>query len=179
MKTIRDFAGQELTWEQPKLLKMEYELRSGTELLATLRFRSSLGSFATAQFGESCWTFKRVGFFKTKVTIRLCDSENEIAVFNKDTWSGGGSLDFVDGRQFFASTNFWQTRYEFTTPEEEVLVRFKQHAGLKESLQCRDLISSCSTGRDPLLICLGWYLAVLLYMDSVRGGCDLKKPLKR
>ena len=46
---------------------MEYELRAGDMLAATLRFRSSFGSFATAEDGDGCWTFKRVGFWQTSV----------------------------------------------------------------------------------------------------------------
>ena len=38
-----------LEWVQPGALKMYYELRSDNELIATLGFRSSLGSFATAE----------------------------------------------------------------------------------------------------------------------------------
>lgn len=166
MKTIHDYAGQELTWEQPKLMKMEYELRAGTELLATLRFRSSFGSFATAECGMSCWTFKRVGFFNTRVTVRACDSESEIATFHQDTWKGGGSLDFPDGRKYLASTNFWQTRYEFTTEAGEVLVRFKHCAGFKDSSTVEVLPQAVFLAETPLLVCLGWYLAILLRMDS-------------
>ena len=47
MKKIPEVIGQELKWVQPSAWKMEYELRAGDELIATLRFRTSFGSFAT------------------------------------------------------------------------------------------------------------------------------------
>ena len=49
-----------LEWVQPGALKMYYELRSDNELIATLGFRSLLGSFATAESADGCWTFKRI-----------------------------------------------------------------------------------------------------------------------
>ena len=57
-------SGQTLKWLQPNWLKMEYELHAGEEVVATLRFRSSFGTLATAQSADGCWTFKRVGFSK-------------------------------------------------------------------------------------------------------------------
>ena len=76
MRSISEFATQVLKWEQPSVLKMEYELHAEGELLATLEFRSSFGSLATAMCADGCWTFKRVGFFQTKVSIRPCGSDS-------------------------------------------------------------------------------------------------------
>ena len=93
---------------------MEYELRTeGGEPAATLRFRSSFGSFATAEGADICWTFKRIGFFQTQVTIRACGSDDDIAHFKNNTWTSGGTLDLADGRTFQATTNFWQTKFGF------------------------------------------------------------------
>jgi len=36
------------------MFKMEYELRAGAELVATLCFRSSFGTLATAQSTDGC-----------------------------------------------------------------------------------------------------------------------------
>jgi hypothetical protein len=75
-----------LRWSQPSAMKMEYELRSGDECVARLKFRSSFGSYATAESNEGHWTFKRVGFWQTKVTIRARDSDADLAVFKNNTW---------------------------------------------------------------------------------------------
>jgi len=116
-------SGQTLKWLQPNWLKMEYELHAGEEVVATLRFRSSFGTLATAQSADGCWTFKRVGFFQTRVTVRTCDSENDLAVFKNNTWKGGGTLILAGGREYPVSTNFWQTEYAFQNAQGEPLVR--------------------------------------------------------
>jgi len=61
MQVISKVRGQ-LWWVQPRALQMNYELRADEELVATVRFRSLSGSFATAKSADGCWTFKRVGF---------------------------------------------------------------------------------------------------------------------
>src|SRR5688572_12456036 len=125
MRKIADLSGQWLKWEQPSALKMGYELRAGTELAATLRFRTSFGSFATGESADGCWTFKRVGFWRTKATVRLGGADTDIATFRNNTWSGGGTLELSDGRTFPVSTKFWQTQFGFNTESGETLIEFK------------------------------------------------------
>lgn len=146
---------------------MEYELRAGDETVATLRFRSSFGSFATAQCGDDCWTFKRVGFFRTHVTIRGCgDEAHDIAAFKNNTWKGGGTLEIPGGRTFPASTNFWDTKYNFNTQSGEPLVEFKTGGMIHLSAEVEIHPPAASLPELPLMLTLGWYLAVQMKNDS-------------
>jgi hypothetical protein len=70
VKEIAEVIGRELKWMQPSAWKMEYELRSGDETIATLRFRSSFGSFATAENAELV-RFKTGGLVHLSATIEI------------------------------------------------------------------------------------------------------------
>jgi hypothetical protein len=52
MRHLADVVHSELHWKQPHLFDSTYELVSGDERVATLEFRSTFGSFATAQTGD-------------------------------------------------------------------------------------------------------------------------------
>jgi len=167
MQKITMRSNQVLEWRQPHLFKMEYELRAGDELVATLRFRSSFGTLATAQSADGCWTFKRVGFFQTRVTVRVCESETDLAVFKNNTWKGGGTLILPDGREYLVTTNFWQTNYGFKTAEGEPLVNFKTRMGLlHQSTEVEILPAGENLPELPWMVLLGWYLAVMMNNDS-------------
>jgi len=166
MQKIVSSIGLPLEWQQPKLLKMEYELKSGDSLLATLRFRSSWGTFATAETADGCWTFKRVGFWQTRVTIRPCNSENEIASFKNNTWSDGGTLLFPDTRKFLANTNFWQTKLEFKTENGEALIQFHNVGFVRPSAKVTILESAKAIPELSWMVALGWYLIIMLQNDS-------------
>ena len=166
MKRIAGVIGRELKWVQPSAWKMEYELRADDELMATLRFRSSFGSFATGESGDGCWTFKRVGFWQTRATIRGCESETEIAMFKNNTWSGGGTLELLDGRKLLATTNLWQTNFEFKSETGEILVRFKTGGLVHLSATVEVQPDAAGMPELPWIIMFGWYLTVMMYMDT-------------
>ncbi len=152
---------------------MEYELRSGTDLLATLKCRNMFGTFATAASADGCWTFKRVGFWQNG-SIRACGSETDIAVFKNNTWDRGGTLqfsgEFPGGSTFKATTNFWMTNFEFRTAADEPLVTFDYGGVFHRSADVHisplgQRIPECS-----MLVLFGWYLVLMLDMDNGAGA---------
>lgn len=169
MKRAADLIDCELKWTQPGALKMHYELHAGEELAARLAFRSSFGSFAMGQSADGCWTFKRAGFFQTRLTIRACNEEPDIAVFRNNTWSGGGTLELPGGRKLLATTNLWQTNLDFKTESGETLLRFKSAGLIHLSARVEIQPQAIALGELPWLVMLGWYLIVMLYNDSAGG----------
>lgn len=170
MRKIAELVDRPLKWAQPSALRMEYELNAGDELAATLRFRSSFGSFATGEGADGCWTFKRVGFWQTRATIRACGSETETASFHNNTWSGGGTLDLLDGRKMLVTTNFWQTNLEFQDEAGSPLIRSKSGGLIHLSAAVEILPGAASLPELPWLVLLGWYLTVMMHMDSAAAG---------
>ena len=161
-----DFARDELKWTQPRALKKEFELRSGSQVLGRLVFKNSFGSFATGTSVDGCWTFKRVGFWQTRVTIRRCDSEADIATFMNNTWKGGGSLELPDGRRFRATSNLWQTKLEFQDTSENPMIELKTAGLVHLSATVEIQPAAHQMPELPWIVMLGWYLAIMMMSDS-------------
>lgn len=171
MMKLAELVGHELKWIQPHALKMEYELRTGDMLAATLHFRSSFGSFATATSADGTWTFKRVGFWQTKVTIRAAESETDLATFRNNTWSGGGTLELRDGRKYLANTNFWSNQYEFKTEQGESLISYRKIGGMLHMSSVTEIHPLAKNIPEmPWIVLLGWYLTVMMHMDSAAAA---------
>ncbi|MFM2125964.1 MAG: hypothetical protein RL328_2415 [Acidobacteriota bacterium] len=169
MKDIRDVQG-ELRWVQTSALKRDYELRADQELVAQLRFRSLMGSFAEAENSLGRWTFKRVGFLHPRVTIRASATDADIATFRNNTWSGGGTLTLSDGRTFLATTNCWHSSLEIQTEPGEVLVRL-QTTGIWQNCAT---VSITSHGLEipelPWITLFAWYVIVMMQVDNAWLG---------
>ena len=170
MRKIAALLSQQLKWVQPGVFKMQYELRADDELAATLRFRSSFGSFATGESADGCWTFKRMGFWQTRVTVRTCGEDVDIATFKNNTWSGGGTLELSGGRKFLATTNFWQTNLVFQDELGGTLIKFKSGGLLHLSATVDVEPKAASLPELPWVVMLGWYLTVMMYMDSAAAA---------
>jgi hypothetical protein len=166
MKRIAEVIDRALEWTQPSALKMHYELRADHEIAATLRFRSLVGSLATAESADGCWTFKRVGFFQTRVSVRACGEESEIAYFKPNTWKSGGTLELPDGKETLVTTNVWHTKLEFRTESGQTILQFKSGGLIHLSATVDVNPDVYGAGEPAWLMMLGWYLIIMMYMDS-------------
>lgn len=171
MRRIAELSGLELKWEQPNSFKMEYALFAGDEVAAALNFRSSFGSFATAESADGCWTFKRVGFFQTHVSIRTCYSETDIASYRNNTWRNGGTLELPDGRCYRASTNFWMTQFDFCDETEDVLFSYHKIGGfIHRSSYVNIFPNALVVPELPWMVLLGWYLTIMMQQDAAAAS---------
>lgn len=165
---------QPLEWVQLKAMERRFELRAGEETLGSLEFQSAFGSLAVADCGTERWTFKRVGFFRPRVTIRREGEQQDLAVY-RPKWSGSeGVLEISSGRTYtWQTANFWATRYVLAGEDGQALVSYQ--SGLDDN-QIKDLFKSqarveispaaARLPELPLLVCAGWYLILLYKEDS-------------
>jgi len=170
--------GNRLIWSQPKALQRIFELRDGDRLLGTLSFSKSFGSLAEASLAAGDWTFKRVGYFRPRVTVRRRGQETDLAVYEPKGWGSEGELRFAGGRIYaWKPANFWATKFNFVDVAGKPLVAFKP--GAEDSIwsdlfKFQALVElDPSAGRVeelPLLLALGWYLMILHREDASSAG---------
>jgi hypothetical protein len=159
-----------LQWAQPRAKTRFFELRSGEDVVATLAWEKPFGTLAAAQTAEKTWTFKRVGFFNPRVTVRSPASEADIAVF-RPSWGYGGTLE-VQGKTFtWKKLDFWGSKWGFAWQDGTVLLSFSYASGLNAIFKLEGTVElspgSVSTVIDvPLLATLGWYVMVLMHDDN-------------
>jgi hypothetical protein len=167
MKPLCEMEITDLVWTQPSPLKREYELRCGEEVMAALRWGKVFGSLAIADAAEGCWTFKRSGFLSPRVTVRLLNTEFDMAVF-KPGWSGSGPIVFTNGRVYnWGYTHFWQKSWSFTNDSGQRLVRFTPEASLVNFCIHVEIDRSAQIITElPVLAIFGVYLMILMADES-------------
>ena len=164
----------ELFWAQPSAMKRNFILRSGERIFGSLAFRSAFGSLADAISGNDSWTFKRVGFFSTRVTIRRAGSDIDIAIY-QPRWTGSeGRLLISGGHSYlWRVANFWATRYTFSDSQGNELVTYRSGSDeqnlsnlLKQQARVEIALQAWQLPELDLLVILGWYLVVLQQEDA-------------
>ena len=166
-----------MRWVQPRKLKMNYELVRGNDVIATLRFKSSWGSLATLENADGCWTLKRSVGWQTRVTVRTCGSEADIATFKCNSWKGGGTLELPGGRRILATTNMWQTQLEFHEESGECLVRLKYDSFWCTSAALDVSPAGQTAPETSWITALGWYVMVMMQMDAVSCAAVVTVPV--
>lgn len=162
METMEELVGNTLSWVQGRALQRAYDLRFDGEAFGKLRFEKMFGSLATAESTAGTWTFKREGFVKPRVTVRVLGSETNIGVFSQN-WGGGGMVEFASGNSYeWKCSNFLGSEWKFIAGKRAVLT-FRLNASL---LKNGAMVSVNSTAPElDILILLGWYLMVLTAED--------------
>lgn len=159
-------ANRLLSWKQPHTLKMSFDLSDGDTAVGTLVFRSSFGTFATARLGDGCWTMKRLGFLRTRVEIRPCESEAAVGTFHNNTWSGGGTLTLAGGLELRANTSFWHSQFEFVDADGRSLVGYTIGGVMKTSGDMEITAAGAALPDIAWIAMLGWYVVVMMRYDS-------------
>jgi hypothetical protein len=173
MTTLREDAttdrGMELRWRQPAAAKRRYTLqREGSDTpLATLEWRSVWGTFATATVGDISWTFKRAGFLRPRVTVRIAGSDDDLATLEAN-WHGGGTLTIAGGATFgWKVANFWHSRWDWLDANGTELLHFANKQGfIRQEAVVAVSPRAVQLPELDLLAALGWYLLILAAQDS-------------
>lgn len=177
MKKLSDASGRQLSWTETNGSGRLFELRSEEqEIFATLCLEKSYGTLATAEMPGESWTFKRVGFFNPKVTIRHSGSQENLAMYEPKFW-GDGMLRFEDGREFmWRSTNFWATQWTFLSTAGLPIFTFEpaKEKKWKDVFKTQALVEIESEGwREKhlgLLLAFGWYLVIMHEQEAAAGA---------
>ena len=171
MRRIAELIGRELKWVQPTAFKMQYELRSGNELVAVLRVSGLFRDQAVAESTDGFWTFERVGFWRNKVRVRARGSEADHAVFKLSRWGdGSGVLQLPDGRKLSATTNFWRTEYQFSNEAGELLLHLSGGGVLRQNANVAVHTRVARLPELPWLVMLGLFLLVIARADAASAA---------
>ena len=162
MKHIREVGNQPLTWHQAGKGKMSWELRADNDVVGTVVWQNPTadGTLAVATSADGCWSFKRVGVFTPRVTVRVAGTDTDIATVRPQL--GRSSVAFADGRVVhFLRSNFWRNEFSFTQGQDEPLLAFKESGTRVEIAPGAKTMSDAS-----LLGLLGCYLLHLYARDA-------------
>jgi hypothetical protein len=166
MKHMTGAVRSSLRWVQPRQSERRFDLRNREGLVATLSFRNASGTFASARSADGRWTFKRVGRWQTRATVRAEGTTADLAGFDHHTWGGGGTIRLADGRAIRVTVSLRQRAVECQFTEGHPLFRYRTD-GLPLRQSDVDVLQPLEGMPEmPWLLLFGWYLVVMMYQDS-------------
>ena len=158
MKPIREVSGP-LEWIQPRALDRAWELRDADSVVATLEWISSYQAQAKGRTDRTEWGFTLDGFLNPWITIERLDKEEPSRAF-RGTPSFNGQLELGEERVFSWDSNFWLTKWIWTTDDGTDLVRMSRNLSLKTEGTAEWDEEHSTLEELPLIAILGWYLII-------------------
>lgn len=161
-----------LHWRQPDALKRTFDLASSPErVFARMQSLKWTGTLMDAQAATGHWTFKRVGAWTPRITIRNAGQEADLGELSVTNVWLMNKADLRLGAEVVArweQTSVWRGDVQWLTPEGSLLVSYR--AGVDAASFADWFKAQCRVDLTPagmvhphrdLLLCVGWYLLVL------------------
>lgn len=172
MRDLHEVTSEELRWVRHRRLKLEFELRAGETVVATLAWTGrarALGAWAGGQY-----RFSREGWFRPRTLVRGAEDTGEpVATFAHR----GGILTFLDGRLFrWKKPKRWTNERIWVDASATELIRFRPSAW--RSPGSVTIQAEAAHHRElPLLLLLGQFLLVLAAQEAEEASSAAMVPI--
>jgi hypothetical protein len=144
-----------------------YQLKSGSDPVASLHWEKPVETVATAEAEGAQWSLKHSGFLAPTVTVRDRTVEKDLAVLHVHL--NNSVLQVAGGRTYrWIRTGFWIPAWEFQEVGGKELVDFEP---VREEARLEGgLVGVSPAGRaDPnllLMLVVGWYFIVQSWIED-------------
>ena len=170
MKKLSDYIGSELKIYQSNILKRDFELKSGDELVARLYYPKLYSDLAELTVSEETYEFYRPKFFSRDVDIRKKGYQNPLAHFKNNFWGNKGILELQRGIRINMKFGYFRKQAEIYLSGNELLVSILNRFSLKEKSDVVIEKRSEIIDEHPWIIMLGFYLSQLMKRNSAVGN---------
>ena len=169
--TLANLDSPELEWRQPALGR-KFELTGPAGKYAALELKKLSGAVGLGTTGRAAFVFERQGMLKSHINIRLAASDQILAVYESNFSGQKGVLGYSGGLYLeFQSTNFFQTEWQWLTPEGAGLLGFQRKQAGRPRAKVYVGEEACDRVDLDLLLVLGFYLLLQL---SEEGAAQQK-----
>jgi hypothetical protein len=170
MKKLSDYIGSELKIHQNSILKRDFELKSGDDLIARLYYPKFFSDLAELTISEETYELYRPKFFSRDVDIRKKGYQNPFASFKNNFWGSKGVLELPRGIRLNMKFGFFRKQAEVYLGENELLISILNKFSIKERSDVVIEKRSEIINEHPWIIMLGFYLAQLMKRNSAVGS---------
>jgi hypothetical protein len=173
MRAFREVAAEELLWVRPKRLRLQFELRAGEDVVATLAW--TRGSNALGEWAGGQYHFRRAGWLRPRIVVSDAAGGGQSAAGSPTeplaTFTyRGGMLTFPDGRAFtWTKPKRWTTERIWVDGAATVLVHCRP-ARWRTPGAVTIQPEAAARRELPLLVLLGQYLLVQAAQESAASS---------
>jgi hypothetical protein len=150
--------GQILTFNQPALMKREFELISSDIVLAKMVFPKLLSSNVVVEGFDGKWEFRQLSIWRNEFGIFKYGYQMPFAKYVSNFWKSKGTIELPKGAKLNCKTPAFKRPFEIFTSSGKLILVYANRFVLKGRTTVTIQNSSELLEQYPWIIMLGWYI---------------------
>lgn len=159
MKVLSDLTGSTIELIQPKLMKDNYELRSGEIVLGTLTFPRLFSTNAEVMLQDKKYEIKKESFWNSNLDIYKSGYEQPFAKYTAPAFKTG-EVNIYGGSRVFVKTHLFRSFIDILDRNMKVVVHLKSKSGMKKKYLIDIVEKDRVVDENPWLILMLCYVII-------------------
>ena len=161
MKKLSDYFGKEIILIQPSVWKTYYELKSGDEILGTIKKIKTFGFQMEIALLNKKWIFYRPSFWRSEVAIKESGYTLPYAKYKGAIFKQRGIIELPRGEKMKLEFKAFKKGYELQDSSGQTLIKLIDKVSFRTNVKIliekkSELIDKC-----PWVIILAWYISAI------------------
>jgi hypothetical protein len=161
METIlTNIVGETLTFNQPSLIKRQFELVSSKTVLAKMVFPKLFSSRVVVEGFDGKWEFKSLSIWQREFGIFKYGYQMPYAKYISNFWRTKGTLELPKGARLYCKSVKFKKPFEIFSSEGSLILSYSNRFALMGRTSVTIEKRSELLDKYPCVILLGWYIIV-------------------
>ena len=150
--------GGTLTFNQPALMKREFELISSDSVLARMVFPKLISTNVVVEGFDGKWEFKQLSIWRNEFGIFKYGYQLPFAKYISNFWKTKGTIELPKGAKLSCKSAVFKKPFEIFTSSGKLLLVYTNKFVLKGRTTVTIQNSSELLNQNPWILMLGWYI---------------------
>jgi hypothetical protein len=160
MKTLSEYAGENIKFYQPSFFKRLHELKAGEELVGSIQQKGFFGMRWDVMILNKNWEMIRPSIWKRTVEIRQAGYEMPFANFVRERIRDKGTVTLPMGAKLKIVPHLFRGFTEITDENDECLVKIVSKIALRDKAEVLIEKKSELIDKYPWVIILAYIITI-------------------
>jgi hypothetical protein len=157
---LSNMVGETLTFNQPALMKREFELTSSKGVLATMTFPKLFSNRVIVEGFDGKWEIKQPSIWRREYGIYKMGYQLPFAKYTSNFWRTKGTIELPKGTRLNCNAGQIKKPFEIYNAKGELLAYYSNKFALKGRTTVTIEKESELLDKYPWILMLGWYVVL-------------------
>lgn len=160
MYLLSSLVGETLTFNQPSLIKREFELETSKGVLATMVFPKLFSSRVVVEGFDGRWEIKQPSIWRSEFGVYKYGYQMPFAKYVANFWKTKGTIELPKGARLNCKSGQLKRPFEVYSSSGELLMVYANKFSLKGRTTVTIEKKFELIDKYPWIIMLGWYIVL-------------------